>query len=157
MVNHEAQRRYEKVLAAVDMSEGSANALRVALATGLIGKTGATLLHAFVPLAKGKMFVAGADRANIDEYVAQEREIAAAQLATFLTEHDLDRESWSFRLEEGDAGDVISSTVERMKPDLLIMATRGRSGLVRALLGSVTEASLRCLNVDILAVPPARR
>lgn len=157
MVNHEAQRRYEKVLAPVDMSEASANALRVALATGLIGKTGATLLHAFVPLGKGKMFIAGADRASIDEYVAREREIAAAQLATFLTEHDLDRENWSLRLDEGDPGEVISSTVERTRPDLLIMGTRGRSGLVKALLGSVTEACLRSLNVDILAVPPIRR
>jgi nucleotide-binding universal stress UspA family protein len=157
MVNHEAQRQYEKVVAAVDMSEASANALRIAISIGLIGKGGATLLHAFVPLAKRKMFVAGADQASIDEYVARERETAAAQLADFLAEHDLDRESWSLRLEEGDPGEVISSTVAKTLPDLLVMGTRGRSGLVRALLGSVTEACLRSLDVDILAVPPIGR
>ena len=47
MVNHEAQRKYENVVAAVDMSDASANALRVALSTGLISDKGATLLHAF--------------------------------------------------------------------------------------------------------------
>ena len=61
MVNNEAQRNYEKVVAPVDMSDASANALRVALSTGLISK-GATLLHAFLPVAKGKMFVAGSIR-----------------------------------------------------------------------------------------------
>ena len=157
MVNHEAQRRYDHVVAPVDLSEASANALRVALAIGLIGRTGATLLYAFAPPAKGKMFVAGADQASVDEYVAREREIAAAQLAAFLAEHGLDRENWSLRLEEGDACEVISSTVEKTRPDLLIMGARGRSGLVKALLGSVTEACLRCLNVDSLAVPPLRR
>ena len=47
MVNHEAQRKYENVVAAIDMSDASANALRVALSTGLISDKGATLLHAF--------------------------------------------------------------------------------------------------------------
>jgi nucleotide-binding universal stress UspA family protein len=156
MVNHEAQRRYDSVVVPVDMSEASAKALQVGLATGLIGEAGATLLHAFVPLAKGKMFIAGADQASIDEYVAAERERAAAELNAFLAEHELDRERWSFLLEEGDAAEVISNTVERTRPDLLIMGTRGRSGLVKALLGSITEASLRSLNVDILAVPTVR-
>jgi nucleotide-binding universal stress UspA family protein len=157
MVNHEAQRKYEKILAPVDMSEASANALRVALALGLIGRTGATVLHALVALAKGKLFIAGADQASVEEYVAREREAAAAQLDDFLAEHDLVRESWSLRLEEGDPGEVISSMVEKTRPDLLVMGTRGRSGLAKALLGSVTEACLRSLDVDILAVPPIRR
>jgi hypothetical protein len=66
------------------MSEASANALRVALALGLIGRTGATVLHALVALAKGKLFIAGADQASVEEYVAREREAAAAQLACFI-------------------------------------------------------------------------
>ena len=41
-------------------------------------------------------------------------------------------------------------------PDLLVIGTRGRSGLLKVLLGSVTEEALRFLDVDILAVPPVR-
>jgi nucleotide-binding universal stress UspA family protein len=37
------------------------------------------------------------------------------------------------------------------------MGTHGRSALMKALIGSVTEEALRSLNVDILAVPPKRR
>src|SRR5690242_13769511 len=44
MVNNEAQRKYENVVVPIDMSEASAHALRTALATGLIGEGGATLL-----------------------------------------------------------------------------------------------------------------
>ena len=58
MVNHEAQRKYENVVAAIDMSDASANAVRVALSTGLISEKGATLLHAFVAVAQGKLSVA---------------------------------------------------------------------------------------------------
>jgi nucleotide-binding universal stress UspA family protein len=157
MVNHEAQKSYENVLAPVDMSEASASALRVALALGVTGRTGATVLHAFVALAKGKMFIAGSDQASMDEYVAQERATAAAELDAFLAAYNLDREKWSLLLEEGEPNDVISSTVDKTRPDLLVMGTRGRSGLVKALLGSVTETCLRSLSVDILAVPPIRR
>jgi nucleotide-binding universal stress UspA family protein len=64
---------------------------------------------------------------------------------------------WTFRVEEGGTMDVISRTVSTIRPDLLIMGTHGRSALMKALIGSVTEEALRSLNVDILAVPPKRR
>ena len=57
MVNNEAQRRYEKVVVPLDMSETSVDSLRVAQSTGLIDNRRATLLHAFWPLAKGRMFI----------------------------------------------------------------------------------------------------
>jgi universal stress protein E len=156
MVNNEAQRRYEKVVAPVDMSDASANALRVALSTQLISRR-ATLLHGFFPLGKGKMFVAGVNQASIDGYVASERKKAMEELATFLVANDLGREKWSLRVEDGGAMEVISRAVAEMSPDLLVMGTHGRSGLLKTLIGSVTEEALRSLSVDILAVPPVKR
>ena len=50
----------------------------------------------------------------------------------------------------------MSRVVEEMRPDLLVMGTHGRSGLLKVLIGSVTEEALRSLNVDILAVPPVK-
>jgi nucleotide-binding universal stress UspA family protein len=156
MVNHEAQRKYQNVLVATDMSESSAHAIRVGLSLGLIGDNRTTLLHAFLALAKGKMFVAAADQDSIDSYIASERQVAMDQLATFLVENDLKQGSWFHQVEEGDAMEVISRAVSDLRPDLLVMGTHGRSGLLRALIGSVTESALRSLDVDILAVPPAR-
>jgi nucleotide-binding universal stress UspA family protein len=157
MVNHEAQRRYERVVAPVDMSDASAYALRIGLATGLIGEAGATLLHAFSTMAKGKMLIAGADQASVDLYVASERQRAMDEMAAFLVVNDLERGRWFLRVEEGGPMEIISRAVSELRPDLLVMGTHGRSGLIKALIGSVTEEVLRSLNVDILAVPPAQR
>jgi nucleotide-binding universal stress UspA family protein len=156
MVNNEAQRKYENVAVPVDMSDASANALRTALATGLIGENGATLLHAFVPIGKGKILSAS-DQADIDSYVESERQWAKDELAKFLVANDLNRGPWSLRVEEGAPMDVISRAVSEMPLDLVVMGTHGRSGLLKVLIGSVTEAALRSLNVDILAVPPVKR
>lgn len=158
MVNNEAQRHYEKVLAPVDMSEPSANALRVANTTGLTSKTTTTLLHAFIAVARGKMFIADADQASIVDYVAEERQRAMDELIAFLVANNLDGQGWSLRLEEGGASEIIARVVGEMRPDLLIMGTHGRPGLLKAaLIGSVTEGALRSLEVDILAVPPVKQ
>jgi universal stress protein E len=154
MVNNEVRQLYRYALAAVDMSEPSANAIRAAKVTGVIGDEGVTLLHAFLPLGKGKMSMAGIDRAAIDKYGASERQRAIDELVAFLAAHKLDGPKWSLRVEEGGAFEVISRAVVEMRPDLLVIGTHGRSGLCKVLLGSVTEEALRSLAVDILAVPP---
>jgi nucleotide-binding universal stress UspA family protein len=156
MVNFEAQRKYERVVAPVDMSDSSANALRIALSMGLIGQ-GTTLLHAFDPIAAGKLAYSGSDKASVGRYIASERERATHELAAFLVAHDLQHVGWSLRVEDGDPMDVISKAVSDMRPDLLVMGTHGRSALMKAFVGSVTEEALRSLSVDILAVPPARK
>jgi nucleotide-binding universal stress UspA family protein len=158
MVNNEAQRKYENVLAPVDMVDASADALRVATTTGLISDSRATLLHAFMPLAKGKMFIGGADQATIDSYVASERQEVMDELAAFLAASvDRIHGRWSLRVEEGGPMEVISRAVSEIRPDLLVMGTSGRSGLLKMMIGSVTEEALRSLNVDILAVSPIVR
>jgi nucleotide-binding universal stress UspA family protein len=157
MVQHEAQRRYEKVVVPVDMSEPSAGALRVGLSAGLITARSTTLLHAFLPVAKGKLFIADAGQDNIDSYVASERQAAMDALAAFLAANGFADHGLPSRVEEGAAIDVISRAVKEMRPDLLIMGTHGRSAFLKSLLGSVTEEALRSLAVDILVVPPVGR
>lgn len=155
MVNNEAQRRYENVVMAVDMSDASANAVRAAKAAGLLHER-ATVLHAFSAIAKGKLLIADPSQSSIDSYVASEREEIMDELVRFMIANDLAPEKWSLRLEEGAPMEVISRFVSELHVDLLVMGTHGRSGLLKALLASVTEEALRSLNVDILAVPPPK-
>ncbi len=56
----------------------------------------------------------------------------------------------------GAAADVILSWAKRNGPALIVMATRGRSGLAHWL-GSVTEAVVRQATSPVLMVPPATR
>ena len=157
VVNQEAQRRYERVLAPTDMSDFSANALRAACSIGLLNNRDVVLLHAFTALAKGKMSVAGVDQNSIADYIESERRQASDELTAFLIANDLHRIQWHFRVESGVPTEVISRAVTDMKPDLVVMGTHGRSRLIKALIGSVTEDVLRSLNVDILVVPTFRR
>jgi nucleotide-binding universal stress UspA family protein len=156
MVNGEVDRPYQTTLAAVDLSEASLNAVKAGMALGLPYGDRLTLVHAFVPLAKGKMYYAGLSRETIHAYVADERLRAGRELAAFLDSNRFHDRAGPIRVEEGTPFEVISTTVDRSKPDVLIMGTHGRSGFAKALLGSVTEEALRSLDVDILAVPPRR-
>ena len=63
----------------------------------------------------------------------------------------------SLRVEQGSAFEEIARAVKSTKPDLVVVGTHGRSGLMKVLLGSVTDDVLRHLEVDILVVPPAGR
>ena len=83
MVNAEVERSYKKVMAAVDMSEPSARAIRTARETGLIGDASLSLVHGFDAFAKGKMSNAGIGKDEIARYVAEERLRAGGNWSRF--------------------------------------------------------------------------
>jgi universal stress protein E len=156
MVNADSEHPYRYIVAGVDMSEPSAHAFKTAKALGLIDDANLTVIHAFMAVAKGKLYVANASQDQIEDYVASERVQASEELFSFLKTLGLSGARWSYRIEEGGGFEVISRVVKETAPDLVIIGTHGRSGIVKMLIGSVAEEVLRSIDVDILAVPPAR-
>jgi universal stress protein A len=55
-------------------------------------------------------------------------------------------------LRSGEARDTIDQVAKEVSADLIVMATHGRRGLSRALLGSITEAVIRTAPCPVLAV-----
>ena len=55
---------------------------------------------------------------------------------------------------EGDAGTAIVDTAQREACDVIVMATHGRSGIVRALLGSVADHVVRHADCAVLLCRP---
>ncbi|MHA6641061.1 universal stress protein [Mesorhizobium sp. A623] len=157
MVNADAELAYQKVMAAVDMSEPSARAIRTATDLGLTGDASLILVHGFDALAKGKMANAGMGKNEIARYVAEERLQAGTELIAFLEANNFGVDNWSLRVKEAGAVDAIMDVVQEIAPDLLVIGTHGRSGFVKVLLGSVTESILRSVDIDVLAVPPIPR
>lgn len=153
MVNADVGDPYANVLAAVDLSDASADAVRAARSLGFLDQVSLTVVHAFDAAAKPKMVLADVEEDRIGAYVEQERQRATTELQTFMTSLSIDNATWSPYVAEGEAMSVISRAVESIQPDLLIIGTHGRSAVAKLLLGSVAEQVLRVLTTDVLAVP----
>ena len=155
LVNRTEQRPYRSVIAAVDISEASARAVKVAKSLGFLNNVTVTFLHAFFAPAKTQLFVGDAPQDQIESYVESERRKAAEELVAFLERYKLDDKGSDYRIEEGDAVDVITRAVDELRSDLLVVGTHGRTGISKLLLGSVAEAVACKIDVDILVVPAA--
>jgi nucleotide-binding universal stress UspA family protein len=152
MVNRAPAEPYRRAVVASDLSEASAGALRTAAALGFLGASEVAVPHAFMPLAKDMMVYAGVEGEKVAEHVAHAGADARSKLDAFLQgccpallEHPL-------LVEEGDPIGVIGRAVARLDAELVVIGTRGHTGLKRALLGSVADEALRTLECDVLAM-----
>lgn len=157
---------YKKILLPSDGSETSRRALRhasgVALATGaeivaiqvidseahVFAQSSATSIE---PLPAGPISaeivheaVEGQRQAaqeNLDAVAQQLREDGVTTVGTEVI--------------EGSAGDEITAAAERLGCDLVVMATHGRTGIRRAILGSVADHVVRHTpGIAVLLVHP---
>jgi nucleotide-binding universal stress UspA family protein len=152
------QLQFKRILCPTDFSEASRSALSHAIAVARWFEAELTLVHVapIVPLAGSELAVNvsmpssnpttwGALLDDLTEFAEPARLSGVAVHQTLL---------------EGDAVHEILDLAEQISADLLVMGTRGRSGLPRWLLGSVTESVLRkaarpVLTVSHAAVAPA--
>jgi nucleotide-binding universal stress UspA family protein len=72
----------------------------------------------------------------------------------FLAGLSLDGMDWQKETGEGEAATAILHEAERVRADLIVMGTHGRSGLPHMLVGSVTEKVVRAASCPVLAVRP---
>lgn len=156
MVNCEPAGPYRRILAAVDFQEGSVAALRAFEKLGIARDSVLTALHAFDAPARGLMVRTPATLSDIEDYVAQEGRRAMTTLRAFLELHNEGAALPAVEAIEGSAAATIQDYAHRTGSDLVVIGTRGRSGLDRLLLGSVAEEVLRRSDLDVLAVPPER-
>lgn len=101
----------------------------------------------FEPMAGGLLAV-GPDRSQLRRDHQQELDRCAAQFGGDVRVRTL-------LLEAADVPRAIVQHTQTAKPDFLAMATHGRSGLRRLLLGSVAEQVVRQVHVPVLLYPPA--
>ena len=155
MVNGLPTGPYRRLLAATDLDDPSAQALRVASALGLLAGADLTVLHAFWQPGKVAPILAGTseeDMADRRESLAMD---AQADLHRFLGAVGLPSAPPPRAIvREGAPEMVIREEVGRLRPDLVLMGTGQRGKLSAMLLGSVAEAVLSVVECDVLVVPP---
>jgi len=142
------------ILVPVDFSEPSLHALRHAI--GLVRTCGGriTLLHVGVLPHIYATDLAGAGSPispllTLREQLAEEQHHVLARTAREEIPESIEH---SLKLREGYAPSEILNQVKEGGHDLLVMGTRGHTGLKRVLLGSVTERVLRNAEVPVLTV-----
>lgn len=141
---------YERLLLPTDGSESAARALDWALwlAGEFDGRLDALFAADTTPYpgtAQSRQLLESLEAAG-NEAIQSARERAAAADVTF-----------DGAVGSGAPGPTILEFCDDESVDLVVMGTHGRSGIERALLGSVTEYVVRHGNVPVFCVPPAAR
>lgn len=142
---------FSSVLVPTDFSEPSLHAL--ALALRLVRPGGQiTLLHVgVVPhLVASEYGFAGASGPLFAQLSAEVNKEQLARLQQLAEDHLPAGLSRTLLVREGYAPDEILEEVKANGHDLVVMGTLGRTGLQRALLGSVTERVVRTCPVPVL-------
>jgi universal stress protein A len=144
-------KRFRKILVAVDFSEGCKRALETA--ASVANGTPVDLIHVWdVPqfLAPDALIAMPHDPRPVAELATQQGEASMKSFATEMSQKGI--EIGTTRVAQGNTADCICSLAENGGYDLVVVGTHGRSGLNRLLLGSVAENVVRHSKVPVLSV-----
>ncbi len=141
---------YRRIIVAVDFSVYSRRA--VTFATEFGPEAEFHLVHAYDVPFKGFIRGQGTQREVSKRHQLQLQKMIDEEMARFLAEQETKPPKLQPVMQEGSAYEVIGQQVDRLKPDLLILGTHGRTGAAHSILGSVAETLLTDPPCDILAV-----
>jgi nucleotide-binding universal stress UspA family protein len=142
-----------KIVVAVDFSEHVEPVLDAAVDFARQFNAELHLVHAFdvrIPL------VTPYEVAIPTAFIEEAREAAASKLDALIRKVAAEGVTATSHLSEVPAASAIVDMAEELEADLIIMGTRGHTGLKHVLLGSVAERTLRHAPCSVLTVkvPP---
>jgi nucleotide-binding universal stress UspA family protein len=138
-----------KILVAVDFSGYAESVLDVAVEFAGNFNAELHLVHAFdvrIPL------VTPYEVAIPTAFIEEAREAAASKLGALIQKAAAEGVQATSHLSEVPAASAIVDLAEELGVDLIIMGTRGHTGLKHVLLGSVAERTLRHAPCSVLTV-----
>jgi nucleotide-binding universal stress UspA family protein len=138
---------FRRILVTTDFSEGTRDALEYAFSIAQENESKITFMHVVNDLAvdvsrKYRESLIGGVRSQLEKMVPAE--------------------AWDWcgidtRVEVGHPYRVIERTLEKEKPDLLVMNIHGKGMLDRALLGSTAERIVRSARCPVMLIPPMKK
>ena len=139
---------FEKIVLALDGSEGSKRAVPVAVE--LAEREGAAIVIAHVDervAAKGGPASARLDESGLEADLER-------QAKEIKTEHSIDTRVESSVVVLGGPATGIVEIADRVDADLIVVGTQGRTGVAGLVVGGVTHRLLHIAHCPVLVVPP---
>lgn len=147
----------KKVLVPVDFSTDSLRAAEYAKNFAAPFGAQLVLLHVIEPIYYASPADMYAASPNLALLIEEQRKAAQAQLEQLAQKLSGQGAKVQTLLKSGSPAQVIADTAKRIKADLIVMATHGRTGLAHVLLGSVAERVVRLATCPVLTVRRLRR
>jgi nucleotide-binding universal stress UspA family protein len=158
-VRNAARARYRRPLLALDLDDAAPEALRLVLRLFPPPRPELALVHVYDG-STDQLDTWSATDEQAAECRRLSREAAVRRIAHLLAiSHRLARGEdvrWSPRVRIGSPRHLIPKIVAKHRADLLVVGTRGRSGVAQAFLGTIAGDLLRAVSCDVLVVPPRR-
>ncbi len=140
----------KKILVAIDFSAGSAQALHYALKFAVCFDAQLLLLHVLHDPAEAPGFYSSKKAGK--KVLRNMEEAASRMMDEFVGKHLKKSNKFEARIVPGLPAEEIVRLAEKEKADLIVMGTRGHSGLKRLMIGSVTDRVIRAGTCPVLAV-----
>lgn len=141
--------RIAKILVPVDFSGQSAYALEYAID---LAKAMGASIHVFHAYSLPTQIVGPYEVAPIpNDFFEQVRESASKHLAQSREKVKAGGVACEASLTDGAPAEAIAEAAKQVNADLIVMGTRGHTGLKHMLLGSVAERTLRIAPCPVLA------
>jgi nucleotide-binding universal stress UspA family protein len=148
-----SESRYKKILVPLDGSGWAQRSVAHAVDLARAHNAELILLHVFKPPAyeyADQIVLAGQD-----DQMHEAREQMKQYLVGVRTElRDEDLRVRTHVIEGTGVSHLICDYVRAEGIDLIVMSSRGRSGLARMLFGSVAHAVMECAHVPVLLIQP---
>lgn len=141
---------YRRIMVGVDFSAYSRRA--VEFAVDFAPDAVIHLVHAYDVPFKGFLYGRATHREVSKEEQLEFEQKVEAEMVTFLADHEAKAPKFVHILKEGEVRGVLRREARRLKTDLIIIGTHGRTGVAHAFLGSVADDMLREPPCDIVAV-----
>ena len=153
VVRREAAVRYDTVLLALDLSSESESAVRAANTLLRNADARVVIVHAWQPPYKSMLRSVGVGVEQILAYSDYSSREVAREIRQSLDREGIDSRRCKVDIVDAHAAPAIMRAIEVYQPDLLILGTRGRGRVGRAILGSVANRLLSSVECDVLVVP----
>jgi len=155
MANNVPAAPWRHILVGIDFSDNSSAALEAVKSLGIDANATVTAIHIFDAPGTALIAHSAMTRDEATGYITGEQARAEKDLTAFLKRAGHAPDNTVVRFNETSVGMVLAETARELSADLIVVGTRGRSGLARTMLGSTAEETFRISEMDVLAVPVA--